>query len=118
MNATIWSNAQQAGTFNGPTDYQVSSVDQVNYGQFNSMIVNGDGIDLNYQKTSEELLPIVIKIYIGDNKDLIFETTIVSSDIFRLPRGYKSDTFEISLSGPARVRAILVGETPHGLKAV
>ncbi len=118
LNATIWSNAQQAGTFNGPTDYQVSSVDQVNYGQFNSMIVNGDGIDLNYQKTSEELLPIVIKIYIGDNKDLIFETTIVSSDIFRLPRGYKSDTFEISLSGPARVRAILVGETPHGLKAV
>ena len=41
-----------------------------------------------------------------------------SSDIFRLPTGYKSDTFEIEVSGDARIREIQIGETPYGLRSV
>jgi len=36
--------------------------------------------------------------------------------VFRLPSGYRSDTFEVGVSGSARVRAIHVGETPYGLR--
>jgi hypothetical protein len=50
------------------------------------------------------------------NKDLIFTTTITSSDIFRLPTGYRSDTFEVGVESDVRVRAIHLAETPYGLR--
>jgi hypothetical protein len=49
------------------------------------------------------------------NKIQIADVVISDSDIFRLPTGYKSDTFEVSVSGSARIRSIHFGETPAGL---
>ena len=51
-------------------------------------------------------------------KQLIYSTQIASDAIFRLPTGYRSDTFEIGVSGNVRVRAIHLAETPVGLKQV
>jgi hypothetical protein len=61
-------------------------------------------------------LPIIFNLYI--NKQLIFTTVRTDSGIFRLPTGYKSDTFEVEIYSPVRVRAIHIAETPIGLAAV
>lgn len=61
-------------------------------------------------------LPITFNLYI--NKQLIFTTTRNDSGIFRLPTGYKSDTFEVEIYSPVRVRAIHIAETPIGLATV
>ena len=50
------------------------------------------------------------------DKKLIFTQQVLSNDIFRLPTGYRSDTFEVRLTGNVRVRAVHLGETPFGLK--
>lgn len=52
------------------------------------------------------------------NKQLIYTTSINSSAIFRLPTGYRADTFEVRISGNRRVREIHLAETPLGLKDV
>ena len=51
------------------------------------------------------------------NKQLIFTTTVSDSNIFRLPTGYRTDTYEVSVEGDVRIRAIHLGETPLGLRA-
>jgi hypothetical protein len=52
------------------------------------------------------------------NKELIFTTTVNDVDGFRLPTGYRSDTFEIGVRGNVRVRAIHLSETMLGLREV
>jgi hypothetical protein len=51
------------------------------------------------------------------NKELIFTVDINDSGTFRLPTGYKSDTFEVGVEGNVRIRAIHLAETPTGLQA-
>lgn len=58
--------------------------------------------------------PLVFRLYI--NKQLKFETTRFDSEIFRLPNGYKSDTFEVEVESSIRVRAIHIGDTPTSLR--
>ena len=60
--------------------------------------------------------PITFNLYV--NKSLKFTTTLSSSDIFRMPTGYKSDTFEVEVLSSVRVRAIHLGETPLSLREV
>lgn len=57
--------------------------------------------------------PITFKLYAS--KSLIFTTTRSNSDVFRLPAGYKTDTYEVEVDGTIRVRAIHLGETPSSL---
>jgi len=52
------------------------------------------------------------------DKSLIFTTTLNDNSIFRLPTGYRSDTFELSVAGNVRVRAIHLGPTPTSLMRV
>ena len=52
------------------------------------------------------------------DKSLIFTTTLNDNSIFRLPTGYRSDTFELSVTGNVRVRAIHLGNTPTSLMRV
>lgn len=76
-------------------------------------------IDTNweaYNQSWDEGKPITFNLYI--NKQLIFTTTRIDSGIFRLPAGYKSDTFEVEIYSPVRVRAIHIAETPIGLAGV
>ena len=52
------------------------------------------------------------------DKELVLTTTVSDSEVFRLPSGYRTDTFEVSVKGNIRVRAIHLAETPFGLREV
>jgi hypothetical protein len=57
--------------------------------------------------------PVTFKLYA--NKSLVFTTTRGNSDVFRLPAGYKTDTYEIEVNGNVRIRSVHLGETPTSL---
>lgn len=57
---------------------------------------------------------ITFKLWV--DKALIYTGTIEDMGTFRLPTGYRSDTFEVGVEGNIRVRAIHLGETPLSLK--
>jgi hypothetical protein len=59
---------------------------------------------------------ITFKLWV--DKELVFTTTVNDSGAFRLPTGYRTDTFEVSVEGNIRVRAIHLAETPLGLREV
>lgn len=52
------------------------------------------------------------------DKQLIYNEVISDSEPFRLPSGYRSDTFEFSVTGNIRVRAVHLAETMLGLREV
>ena len=52
------------------------------------------------------------------DKELILETALFDSGVFRLPAGYRSDTFEVGVEADIRIRAIHLAETPTGLREV
>jgi len=60
--------------------------------------------------------PISFKLYV--DKALKFTKSVTNDDMFRLPQGYKSDTFEVEVEGNMRIRAIHLGQTPTSLKEV
>lgn len=113
-NEPLWAELIQLGTINGPHDYINDALERVNVqGGFNTMMVNGDPVT-RYQKPVPVALPVAFRLWV--NKQLVFQGIVYNSDIFRLPSGYRSDTFEVAVSGSARVRAIHIGETPYGLR--
>ena len=113
-NVLRWAEAAQLGTLNGPTDYMVSGARVENSGAINGcMVVNGDCIT-RMPKSSGLYLCVTFKLWV--DKVLVFQGNVCSDKIFRLPSGYRADTFEVSVSGAARVRAIHLGETPYGLR--
>ena len=79
------------------------------------LVEAGKEVHLNLKDVSGAL-PVTFKLF--SDKSLVFQGSVLSDDIFRLPSGYRSDTFEVAVSGSARIRAIHVGETPIGLKTV
>jgi len=114
-NNAIWAKSIQLGCVNGPTDYLDAGTPVNNFGFLNAFPINGDGQTRNL-KDLTGVLPVTFKLWA--DKTLIFQATVSSSDIFRLPSGYRSDTFEVGVSGSSRIRAIHFGETPYGLRAV
>lgn len=62
------------------------------------------------------LSELTFKLWV--NKQLLMTKTITSSGVFRMPAGYKSDTFEVSVEGDVRVRSIHLAETPTSLENV
>lgn len=64
----------------------------------------------------ESVNGIEFKLFV--DKSLFATVSVSTNDMFRLPTGYLSDTFEISVSGTARVREIQIGETPSDLRTV
>ena len=50
------------------------------------------------------------------NKKLIYTATRENDDAFRLPAGYRSDTFEVRVATNVRVRAIHLAESMAGLR--
>lgn len=50
------------------------------------------------------------------NKQLVYSSIITNDLPFRLPTGYRSDTFEVRVATTARVRAIHLAETVSGLR--
>ena len=101
FNQTVWTNNPELGTVNGY--------------MFNEALMNGDPFT-QYQQVVPGVLPVVFRLWA--NKKLIFQGVIFDQEIFRLPSGYRSDTFEVGVSGSARIRSIHIGETPFGLRAI
>jgi hypothetical protein len=51
------------------------------------------------------------------DKQLIYTVGLNDVGTFRLPTGYKSDTFEVGVEGNVRIRSIHLAETPVGLQS-
>jgi len=115
-NTAVWSDSEQLGSINGPTDYvDADGVDVNNFAAFNTIVVHGPSNGLvRSLRTAPSTYTVTFRLW--QNKTLVFTKALTDSSIFRCPVGYKSDTFEVSVSGPARVRAIHMGETPDGLR--
>lgn len=64
----------------------------------------------------ESLNTIEFKLFV--DKSLFATVSVSTSDMFRLPTGYLSDTFEVSVAGQARIREIQIAETPTDLRTV
>ncbi len=110
----IVSTLKGLGDLNGPYDRLDEFGNRiVAFGTLNSTVINGDNFTRSLRET-ETILPVTFKLWA--DKVLIFQATVSSDEIFRLPTGYRSDTFEVGVSGSARVRAIHIGETPYGLR--
>jgi hypothetical protein len=102
------------GDLNGPYDRIDSLGNRItNFGTLNSTVINGDNFTRTL-RTVEGLLPITFRLWV--DKQLAFQATVSTDEVFRLPTGYRSDTFEVGVSGSAQVRAIHFGETPFGLR--
>jgi hypothetical protein len=52
------------------------------------------------------------------DKGLVFSTQVTNDKPFRLPTGYRSDTYEVEVLGDIRIRSIHMAETVLGLKEV
>jgi len=52
------------------------------------------------------------------NKRLVYSATRSTDEPFRLPTGYRADTFEVRVATTARVRAIHMAETAAGLRGI
>lgn len=64
--------------------------------------------------TWDEPNPVTFNLWA--DKQLIFTTSLTDSNVFRLPTGFRTDTFEVGITGNVRVRSIHLAETPIGLK--
>jgi hypothetical protein len=113
LNQTIWNRSAQLGTMNGPTDYISAGITYNPDGTLNSYTLCGDP-QTSYPKLATGTQPVTFKLWV--DKQLVFQGTVATGDVFRLPTGYRSDTFEVGVSGSSRVRAIHFGETPYGLR--
>jgi hypothetical protein len=59
---------------------------------------------------------ITFKMWV--DKQLVFTRTITDDQPFRLPTGYRSDTFEFSVESNLRIRSIHVAQTVLGLRKI
>lgn len=101
-NATLAANLVYITT--GTTDGGLNS------SSYNTQTFNGS----NIKPLIDLAGAITFALYV--DKKVVFTRQVYDSSIFRLPTGYRSDTFAVRLSGFKRVRAIHLGETPLGLK--
>ena len=114
FNFQVWMDNPQLGCMNGPSDYLIGgSIRSNGDGTINSCTINGDSLTRNLLPVPG-VLPITFRLWC--DKELVFQGLVSNSDIFRLPTGFRTDTFEVAVSGAARVRAIHIGETPYGLR--
>lgn len=113
-NTEMWSLSAQLGTLNGQLSYTdpVTSAYTIVDNSIGGSLVNGD---VRTQYTLEIVGSYEINFRLWANKVLVADVVISDSEVFRLPTGYKSDTFEVAVSGSARIRAIHLADTPQGL---
>jgi len=115
-NAAIWVDSQEIRTINGPTDYvDTGGVEINNFAELNRNVVHGSDL-VRTTRTAPTTYTITFQLW--QDKNLVFTKAVTNDNIFRCPVGYKADTFEVSVSGAARVRSIHLGETPDGLRKV
>lgn len=89
------------------------------YGPVSSTVLtsNWEDVSTNWEATSgtyDLTDQVTFKLYV--NKNLIFTKGLSDSGTFRMPSGYRSDTFEFEVEGNVRIREVHMAETPIGLK--
>jgi hypothetical protein len=78
-----------------------------------------DSVSTQWQNTTaswNSTDPVTFQLWV--DKQLLYTTTVADKDVFRLPTGYRSDTFEVGVTSNIRVRAIHLAETSLGLREV
>ena len=78
---------------------------------------NWEDVSTNWEATSGTYGitdQVTFKLYV--DKALKFTKTLSNSNTFRMPSGYRSDTFEFEVNSNIRIREIHLAETPIGLK--
>lgn len=97
---------------------QAIIINELAAGSINGLAIN-DSVELNGSLIAD-LNPIdnAILFQLYTDKIVRFQRYINTSNVFRLPAGYKTDTFEVRVSGNVQVRSIQLAETPLGLKGV
>lgn len=63
-------------------------------------------------------LAITFKLFVNKSSTPITTVSVTSNQVFRLPAGYLSDTFEVEVSGKIRLRSIHLSETAIGLREI
>jgi hypothetical protein len=103
----------------------VVTPDYVNFGagkvvaDYTSLTSVWDSVVTAWESTSQlwnNADQITFKLWA--DKTLTATVSLNDNRIFRLPTGYRTDTYEISVEGNVRVRAVYLGETPLTLKTV
>ena len=114
LSASLTHPAGGLGALNAQLSYidPVTSTYTVVDNSIGKSLVNGD---VRTQYTLEAVGAYYVNFRLWANKTLVADVVVSNSDIFRLPTGYKSDTFEVAVSGSARIRAIHLADTPQGL---
>lgn len=85
--------------------------------------INGAAINQSFEVNGSaiaDLNPIdnAVLFQLYSDKVVRFQRYINNSNVFRLPAGYKTDTWELRVSGNVQIRSIQLAETPIGLKGV
>ena len=113
-NTEMWSLSADLGTLNGQVSYTdpVTTAYTIVDNSIGLSLVNGD---VRTQYSLEAIGAYFVNFRLWANKVLVADVVISDSEVFRLPTGYKSDTFEVAVSGSARIRAIHLADTPQGL---
>ena len=113
-NTEMWSLSADLGTLNGQLSYTdpVTSAYTIVDNSIGLSLVNGD---VRTQYSLEAIGAYFVNFRLWANKVIVADVVISDSEVFRLPTGYKSDTFEVAVSGSARIRAIHLADTPQGL---
>ena len=106
----------QFGCVNGPAGFTNGTGAKVYApGGFNTIGFNRGAANLvQRQIATDSINRITFRMWANGQEQM--SATIISDDVFRLPTGYKADTFEFSVSGNARTKAIHFGETPYSLR--
>jgi len=82
-----------------------------------TLISNWEDVSTTWETTTgtyESAGEVTFTIWV--NKQFLMSKQLFDEGTFRLPTGYRSDTFEVGVSSTVRVREIHLAETPLGLK--
>lgn len=77
---------------------------------------SGDTLWNNATNTWNSSESVVFELWA--DKSLVHTTNVIDKKPFRLPTGYRTDTYEVRVTSPIRVRAVHLGENPLSLKEV
>ena len=115
-NLAIRALTNQFGCVNGPAGFTNGTGAKVyTPGGFNSIGFNR-GANALVQRAIDTDTIKSVTFRLWAKGDEVLTTTLTSDEVFRLPAGYKTDTFEVSVSGNTRTKAIHFGETPNSLR--
>ena len=103
----VWSNYTELNTLNA------HSIGGGLTATIGASLMGGDRLT---RKPRDVLDNSCVTFKLWANKELVFEKVVCDTNIFRLPTGYRTDTYEVGISGATTIKAIHIAETPYGLR--